>query len=914
MDVADLIGREAPLAVLSAAIAAAGGQGDAILLVGEPGIGKTACLLAAQEAAQAAACRVVYTAGSAAESAFPFAGLHRLLQPLLGLADALPPVQRDALLTALGLQDGPPPERFLVSVAALSLVSEAARPSPLLIAVDDLQWLDEVSRHAVTFVARRLHDRHIVIIATAPSVRGLPEAPDAFGEVRLARLEEASARRLLDRCAPHLDRAQRDWVIGLAVGNPLALTELAAMPPAASGPLSTDSLSTGLPMLSPRLERAFADRLPELPGPSRDAVLVAALASDDSVQEILAATALLTGQQVTTAVLEPLEALGLLRYDETRVRFAHPLGKPAVAQRESLARRQAAHRALGEAVVVSSSRRTWHRAHGTAGRDESVAAELELTGSISIRHGDPASAVLALERAAQLSVTPAERARRLLLAARQAAGMRRFGTVDRLLAAAESHQLSGWDRVRADLLLDERDDAAVGGSDRILRLCATARQAAAAGEDGLALELAYAASHRSFSAHVNSRAVSAVTSLADRVARDHEDPQALAVLALAEPIRHGRRVVSVLGGVDADATGDADSLRALAVAAYAVGDYLRGAAFADRAEAVLRRQGLPGALVPVLCAGAAIRLDLGYWDRAAAALAEVDTLGPYLGQRPDVLSTAAKAAALRGDTAAALELVAQAEHGPAARRGSSVLARAQIARGIAYIASGQHLDAYTALSRVFDPKDPSHHFREQFSAVMYIAEAALRCGQDDGARAMVGQLEVTAKRSGSPLLLTQLRYARAVLAGDDTAEQLFLDCLGSELASWPWPRARVQLAYGRWLRRQRRVRQSRAPLQAAQSALQGLGAATWAREALGELEAAGRPNEDRRPEFPGISLSAQELKIARLAARGLSNSEIGGRLGLSPRTVGSHLYRLFPKLDISARGQLAARLSERQLA
>src|SRR5580692_2021304 len=212
MDVADLIGREAPLAVLSAAIAAAGGQGDAILLVGEPGIGKTACLLAAQEAAQAAACRVVYTAGSAAESAFPFAGLHRLLQPLLGLADALPPVQRDALLTALGLQDGPPPERFLVSVAALSLVSEAARPSPLLIAVDDLQWLDEVSRHAVTFVARRLHDRHIVIIATAPSVRGLPEAPDAFGEVRLARLEEASARRLLEACAPHLDQAHRDWV------------------------------------------------------------------------------------------------------------------------------------------------------------------------------------------------------------------------------------------------------------------------------------------------------------------------------------------------------------------------------------------------------------------------------------------------------------------------------------------------------------------------------------------------------------------------------------------------------------------------------------------------------------------------------------------------------------------------------
>jgi DNA-binding CsgD family transcriptional regulator len=907
-----LIGREAPIAALSAAIAAGGNQDGAILLVGEPGIGKTACLLAAQEAARDAGCRVAFTAGSAAESAFPFAGLHRLLQPLLSLAGALPPVQRRALLTAVGIQDGPPPERFLTSVAALSLLSEAARHSPLLIAVDDLQWLDEGSRHAVTFVARRLHGRHIAIIATSPSARGVPEAADAFREVRLPRLEEGSARRLLEARAPGLDQAHRDWVVGLAAGNPLALTELAALPPAARMP-DADPLGAVLPPLSPRLERAFADGLHELPGPSRDAVLVAALASDDSVQEILAATAVLSGQDVTTAVLEPLESLGLLRYDETRVRFCHPLVKPAVAQRESLARRQAAHRALGAAVIVSSYRRAWHRANGTAGRDGSVAAELELTSSVSIRRGDPASAVMALERAAQLSATPAERVRRLLLAAQQAAGLRQFGTVDQLLAAAESHELFGLDRVRADLLRSERDDTAAGDSDRILHLCATAQQAAAAGEGGLALELAYAASSRRFSANVSSRAVSAVTSLADSMAHDGGDPRALAVLALAEPVGHGRRVAAALAAVDEEAMGDADSLRFLAVAASAVGDYVRGSQFLDRAEAVLRRLRRGGGLVPVLCAGAAIRLDLGYWDRAAAALAEAGALGTDLGQPPDVLATAAKAAALRGETPAALELVAQAEHSPAARRGSSVLARAQIARGIAYISSGQHLDAYTALSRVFDPEDPSHHFREQFSAVMYLAEAAFRSGQVEGARTIVGQLEVTASRSGSPLLVTQLQYARAVLAGDDLAEELFLDCLASDLASWPWPRARVQLAYGRWLRRQRRVRQSRGPLQAAQSALQGLGAVTWAREALDELEAAGRWNETRRPESPGTPLSPQELKIARLAARGFSNSEIGSRLGLSPRTVGSHLYRMFAKLDISARGQLAARLAEQQL-
>jgi DNA-binding CsgD family transcriptional regulator/tetratricopeptide (TPR) repeat protein len=408
---------------------------------------------------------------------------------------------------------------------------------------------------------------------------------------------------------------------------------------------------------------------------------------------------------------------------------------------------------------------------------------------------------------------------------------------------------------------------------------------------------------------MSSRAASAVTSLADAVARDREDPRALAVLALADPVRHGRRVAALAAGVREEAIGDADSLRALSVAAYAAGDYVRGAELLDRAEAVLRRLGRHGGLVPVLCAGADIRLELGLWDRAGAALAEIGTLGPYLGQHPDVLSTAAKAAALRGQTPAALELIAQAEHCPAARWGSSVLARAQIARGIAYISSGQHLDAYTALSRVFHPRDPSHHFREQFSAVMYLAEAAVRCGQGDGARAIARRMEVTADKSGSPLLLTQLRYARAVLANDDAAEPLFLDCLASDLAQWPWPRARVQLAYGCWLRRQRRARQSRGPLQAAQSALQDMGAATWAREAQAELEATGGRSEDRRPEVPGISLSAQELKIARLAAQGMSNNEIGDQLGLSPRTVGSHLYRMFPKLDISGRGQLAARLA-----
>jgi ATP/maltotriose-dependent transcriptional regulator MalT len=238
------------------------------------------------------------------------------------------------------------------------------------------------------------------------------------------------------------------------------------------------------------------------------------------------------------------------------------------------------------------------------------------------------------------------------------------------------------------------------------------------------------------------------------------------------------------------------------------------------------------------------------------------------------------------------------------------MARAQIALGITHLSSGRHLDAFTTLICVFNRDEPSHHSREQFSAVMYFAEAASRSGRQDDARPVIEQMELMAAKSGSPLLLTQLRYARAVLATDEAAEQQFLNCLASELAAWPWPRARVQLAYGRWLRRQRQVKRSRGPLQSAKSTFEKIGAARWAQEALDELEATGQHSEERQSEASAGLLSAQELKIARLAAEGLSNTEIGEQLDLSPRTVGSHLYRIFPKLDISARGQISSRLPQ----
>lgn len=229
-------------------------------------------------------------------------------------------------------------------------------------------------------------------------------------------------------------------------------------------------------------------------------------------------------------------------------------------------------------------------------------------------------------------------------------------------------------------------------------------------------------------------------------------------------------------------------------------------------------------------------------------------------------------------------------------------------RGIAGLAAGRHHDAWTALSRVFETGDPCHHFREQFDAVAYYAEAAAHTGRQGRAGVVVARLRQVADGCGSPALTAHLDYAEAVLAPDDRADEAFRAALGSDAGGSSWHRARTQLAYGRWLRRRHRVVESRIPLQGALEVFQQLGATRWIAEAVDELGAAGVSVAD--PDAPGAALlSSQELTIAQLAARGLTNREIADQLYLSPRTVSSHLYRMFPKLGITTRGQLAARLA-----
>jgi DNA-binding CsgD family transcriptional regulator len=303
-------------------------------------------------------------------------------------------------------------------------------------------------------------------------------------------------------------------------------------------------------------------------------------------------------------------------------------------------------------------------------------------------------------------------------------------------------------------------------------------------------------------------------------------------------------------------------------------------------------------------------LLLGDWERAALAVAESRRVTAETGQpiwTAASMGLEAVAAGLRGDTARALRGAADAEAAIGPAQLNNLLGCVQLARGLADIGAGAYEAAFGTLARMFDPDDASHHRRESFGAVVFLADAAARGGRVEQARRIVAGMEQTALVTSSPLLHTQLLYARAVLADDADAEPLYRSALARDLTRWPLVRAMLELAYGSWLRRCHRVAESRGPLRSAQTALELIGATVWAEQARAELRAAGESAGERAPSA-SQALSAQELEIARLAAGGLSNREIGDLLFLSPRTIGSHLYRIFPKLGVTARGQLAAKL------
>jgi DNA-binding CsgD family transcriptional regulator len=893
-----LVGREDETERLCSLVDAASAGGGALVVVGDPGIGKSALLNVAKEHAARTGLTVLASAGVECESGLPYAGLDLLLRPILDTAAALPSVQRDALLTAVGLTRGPAPDPVRLGLAVLNLISEAAARGAVLVAVDDIHRLDPPTHETLAFVARRIGRAAFAMIATARTGSVGPLLTAGLPELDVPVLSDAAARGLLARNEPDLSPTAREEILRDALGNPLALVEL---------PIARHTGDSSRP-LTERLARAFAGTFDGLPEDARDAVLAAAVAQNADLTEIVLAGSVLAGHELSVDALDAAMAAGLLRFDEIRVQFRHPLVRSAVLHAETPSRRRAAHAALAEAVQDDAFRHAWHRAHAIVGPDDSVADELGHVAAL--RRGSPLAAIWALERSAQLSTDSSLRARRPLLAAEYAFDLGRADMVDRILDAASRTHLSDLDRARAEWLREIFNDGVPGDAARVFELCTVVRQSIAAGDLDLALNLLLAAALRCWWAEPGRDARAEVVKVARELPNAGNDPRVVAALAVADWNGNATEVIAHLDRVVLETVDDPSALRLLGAAAHAVGHTVRSIDFLTRAETKLREQGRLGLLVHVLNLQILNWLEVGDWDAASDAIEEARQLSAETGQplwENVSLGLAAVLAGLRGDNDEAQTLASQVEKFASGGRLNALLVCVQLARGFGWISTGGYSEGYDALRRVFEPSDPAFHSAKRYHAIMSLAEAAVRVDRGADARSVIAALEEEAKTVASPILHVQLSYARAVLADDDRAEALYLEALSQDLTRWPWARARIELAYGTWLRRQRRVAESRAPLRAARTTLEFVGAARWADLARAELRAAGERGPGAAPTVHE-ALSAQEMEIARLASAGLSNREIGERLYLSHRTVGSHLYRIFPKLNITSRGQLPARL------
>jgi DNA-binding CsgD family transcriptional regulator len=900
----ELVGRDPEIAAVESLLARIGDGGGSLLVLGDPGIGKSALAEMAAQRAADRGMRVLTCAGVPGEARLSFAGLHQLLRPVVAEAGELPRGPRDALLTALGASGGgEAPGLPLVGLAALELLAAEAERAPVLVVAEDVHWLDPSTCEVLAFVSRRLGADPIGLVGTAreAELEDNPLARAGLAELRLGPLDPAAAAALLDAHAVR-DPVVRRRVLAEAAGNPLALVEL---PATASQHGSFRALNGWIP-LTRRLEQAFASRLPGLPAVTRTALLAAGLDDGDAVAEVLTAASVVAGAPVSVADLGAASAAGLAETDGQRVRFRHPLVRSAVCEAAGPAGRQAMHRALAEVLAGAPDRQVWHRAAASLGQDEEVAAGLEAAADRAFRRGAIAEQATALAAAARLSPGSARRGQRLIRAAWAFYDLGRLQTTLRLLEEAEPLDLEAGDRLRLAWARETFGAATRSGARPLAALAGLADQMRQDGDIGQALDTLVNVALRCFWSNPDEWTRRRMTAVAEAVPVAGGDPRLLWVLALCDPAGHAAAVLARLARHQPGA-GTAHDDYHLGYAALAVGACEQAVGFHTAAAAGSRARGWLGLLGDVLLCQGWAALLLGQAGLAGSAADEAARL--LEGGRPQWVACArlvqAVLAGRRGDTITATELASQAERVLMAGGVPPLLALVQLARGAAALGAGRHDEAYEQLARIFDPQDAAYHPQLRGWALVDLAEAAAGGGYQDAARRHYAELIPEAAATGSPLLRASLVVAAPMLATGDDAQARFDAAFGTGLAAWPMHRARLQLAHGMWLRRRQQAGESRAPLRAARDTFDALGADAWAERARRELRAAGERSGQPAPRALDL-LAPQELQIARLAAEGLSNREIGQQLYLSHRTVRNHLYRIFPKLGITSRAELAA--------
>jgi DNA-binding CsgD family transcriptional regulator len=901
-----LYGRDQEMARLRDMIDRVPDRGGALVLRGEAGIGKSALISQAAAWARESGLSVLTATGVQSEARFAFAGLHQLLRPFLDALKNLPGPQRQALEMAFGMADvleDKAADVFLIALGALGVISDAAGKAPLLLVVEDAQWLDGPSCEVLGFVGRRLDLEPAILLFSVREGVGSP--PDGVGlpELRIPPLDEAAADALLSSRAADLPPDLRARLLREAAGNPLALIEL---PKALADHDPRAATENPLP-LTVRLEEAFAARLPDFPVSTRTLLLLASLDDSGETGDLLKAAELMLARSLGPEDFDPAMAGGLGVVESGRFRFRHPLMRSAVRQAATQAERRRGHAALAEALADQPDRSIWHRAAAADRPAETVAAELTGLARRAELRGGTDVAVAALELAASLSDQP-QQGPRLLQAAFLAFQAGRWEASVRLARQAQQLVLAPYERTIMAYLL-EMLGGGWSGPASIRSFIQVAEDLAAAGDNAQALRAIEVVSLRLHFANPDDETRERIIDVAGRVTPSRDDPLFLAVLGYADPVHQGREVIDRLTALrPADIT-DPHALMAAGGAASAVWADDLALPFLRESGDRFRAAGQLQQLTTTLVFEAWAHLRRGDIRAAVPAAAEGARMAAETRQ-PRFVAVAKAALAIaageRGDPGAS-ELAAEAEAVLLPMGANPLLAVVELARGRIALAGERFTEAYEHFARIFDPADIAYLPFVRGWALADIVSAAVYGERDlTDVRRWVAEWETIAAQTRAGHLLAQLSYIRAILADESTAAQQFAAAL-AETPGWPYYRARTQLAHGIWLRRRRHNTESRAPLREAADAFTALGSTQLADRALRELRASGEAVRWRRPEV-WDELTPQELQIAQLAADGLTNREIGERLYISHRTVGTHLYQLFPKLGVTSRTELRAAL------
>jgi DNA-binding CsgD family transcriptional regulator len=881
-----------------------------LVLRGEAGVGKTALLEYLLE--RTSGCRVARAAGVESEMELAFAGLHQLCAPMLDRLARLPAPQRDALGTAFGLRAGDAPDRFLVGLAVLSLLSDVADERPLVCVVDDAQWLDKSSAQVLAFVARRLVAESVAVVF---AVRDPLDEHELTGmaELEVHGLVDGDARALLESViAGPLDVRVRDRIVAETRGNPLALLELprGLTPAVLAGGFGLPDA----PALSGRIEETFRRRLTPLPPETRRLLLVAA-AEPTGDPLLLWRAASELGIDLEAA--PPAVAVGLVDFD-SQVRFRHPLVRSAVYRAASPEERQSVHRALAESTDadVDPDRRAWHRAHAAPALDEDVAAELARSAGRAQARGGLAAAAAFLERAAGLTPSPARRAQRALDAAQAKLQAGAFDAALGLLTAAEAGPLDELRRARVDMLRAQIAFASSRRNEAAPLLLAAARRL-----EPLDAALARETYLDAFSAAMfagrlaGAPGLPEVAEAARRVPPASHEPRkadmlldGLAVLftdgyAAATPIC--RRALQAFCSED---TAVEDDLRWLWLASITAADLWDDETWyvlSNRHVRIAREAGALSELPLALNSRVFVHLFAGELAAAASLVEQGRAVKEATGSNLAPYG-ALGLAALQGGTVEVGELI-EASLSEVVPRGEGIgVTVTQWASALLCNGLGGFHEALAAARQAGEyPLEPA----VANWGLTELIEAAARSGRTDLATDALDRLTAMTRASGSDWALGVEARSRALLTEGDAAERLYQEAI--ERLSRTRVRvelARAHLLYGEWLRRAGRRRDARAHLHTAHDMLTAMGAEAFAERARRELLATGETVRTRSVETRD-ELTSQETQIARLASDGRTNPEIGTHLFISPRTVEWHLRNVFTKLDIHSRRELAIALA-----